>query len=73
MHTRQLSYLNFQVHYITLSQPGETEYAQPLTLPCLKKFRDYVPDIGFNLKTHRAAKQQISWVIAPWWIFISFL
>ena len=30
---------------LTLSQPrgGGANYAHPLTLPCLKKFRDYAP------------------------------
>ena len=28
---------------LTLSQPRGVDYAHPLALPCLKKFRDYAP------------------------------
>ena len=46
------------------------------------QIKDFVQDKDFNLLTltymslisrHWAEEQQFSWVIAPWWIFITFI
>lgn len=40
---RQLAALPRFLIVLTLSQPGETDYAHPLALPHPKKFCDYAP------------------------------
>ena len=42
---RQLPLLPKFSDTLTISQPWGTDYARPLALPCLKKIRDYVPDL----------------------------